>query len=148
MQKTRISDCYGLNLKSFIDHKGRLDVIEDIKDLNNQTLNFKRCYILRDFNQEQIRGVHAHKNLYQVFLTFHGSFNINLFDGFESNNITLKDGSGFLVVPGIWRELSCFAKNTIIVVMASDLYDVKDYIYCKNKFIDYKKNNYFNEAFF
>ena len=96
MKQTRISDCHELNLKKIIDIRGRLDIIEDIKDLNNHTLNFKRCYILRDFNKEN-RGVHAHKKLYQVLLTLNGSFNINLFDGFESINHILKDGSAFRI---------------------------------------------------
>ncbi len=140
MKQTRICNCSELKLKSFIDQKGRLDVIENIKDLNNQTLNFKRCYILRDFNQEEIRGVHAHKALYQVFLTLNGSFNLNLFDGYKSKNFNLKDGSVFFIVPGIWRQLSNFSNNTIIVVLASELYDENDYIYNRKIFEEYKKN--------
>ena len=138
MKQTRISDCHSLEFKQFFDHKGRLDIIENIKDLDNETLNFKRCYVLRDFNKEKIRGVHAHKNLYQVFLTFNGSFTLNVFDGYQSKNIYLKDGSAFTVVPGIWRELSNFSDNTIIVVMASELYDKEDYIFDKKEFVDYK----------
>ncbi len=139
MKKTRISQCKKLTFEKFIDPKGRLDVIEGIKGLNNEMLKFNRTYILRDF-KDQIRGVHAHKNLYQLFLTFNGEFTLKVYDGFESKEIRLEDSSAFLVVPGIWRELNDFSNKPIIVVMASELYDPNDYIHVLEEFESYKNN--------
>ena len=140
MRDTRISDCRFLKLKNFSDIKGRLDVIEGIQDMNHEIINFKRTYILREFNKSKVRGVHGHRNLYQLFLTFNGSFTLNIFDGYESKDIFLSDGSAFLIVPGIWRELSNFSLEPIIFVMASELYDPLDYIHDIKTFEDYKRN--------
>ena len=148
MEKTRISDCYELYPNEFIDHKGKLGVLEGIKDFDNNLINFKRCYFLRDFKKEQLRGVHAHKKLYQIFIVFNGSGKINIFDGFNSKDIKLKDGSAFLIVPGIWRELIDFEEESIVVVLASELYDTYDYIYEKNNFIEYKKKTIIGWIFF
>ncbi len=139
MKSTRISDCHNLSFNRFVDFKGRLDVIEGIKGLNNEIIKFNRAYILRDF-KDKIRGVHAHKNLYQLFLTFNGEFTIKIYDGFENNEVILEDSTAFLVVPGIWRELNNFSKKTIIVVLASELYDPNDYIHNLREFESYKKN--------
>ena len=139
MKGSRISDCNNLAFNRFVDSKGRLDVIEGIKDLNNEILKFKRAYILREFKNE-IRGVHAHKNLYQLFLIFNGQFTMKIYDGFDTKEIQLKDSDAFIVVPGIWRELNNFSNNTIIVVLASELYDQNDYIHDLKEFDYYKKN--------
>ena len=139
MKFSRISDCNILPFNKIIDSKGRLDVIEGIKGLNNDILHFNRAYVLRDF-KDKIRGVHAHKNLYQLFLTFNGQFSIKVYDGFNSKEIILHDGSAFLVVPGIWRELNNFTNKTIIVVMASALYNANDYIHDLKEFNSYKRN--------
>jgi dTDP-4-dehydrorhamnose 3,5-epimerase-like enzyme len=139
LKSTRISNCHNLSFSRFIDSKGRLDVIEGIKGINNETIKFNRTYILRDF-KNKTRGVHAHKNLYQLFLTFNGKFTLKIFDGFENEEVTLDDGSAFLVVPGIWRELNNFSNKPIIVVLASELYDPDDYIHDLHEFESYKKN--------
>ena len=138
MEKTRIADCNFQLLKNFNDFKGGLDVIEGIKGINNEILQFNRAYILRNFT-DHIRGVHAHKNLYQLFLTFNGKFTLKIYDGFISKEIKLKDNSAFLVVPGIWRELKDFSNETIIVVLASELYDPHDYIHDIEEFRSYKE---------
>ena len=139
LKSSRISDCNNLPFNKFIDSKGRLDVIESIKGLNNDVLKFNRAYILREFKNE-IRGVHAHKNLYQLFLTFNGQFTMKIYDGFDSKEVSLKDGSAFIIVPGIWRELKNFSSGTIIVVLASELYEPSDYIHHLKEFELYKRN--------
>ena len=139
MKNTRISDCNFKTLQNFSDFKGNLNVIEGIKGITNEILQFNRAYILRDF-KDQIRGVHAHKNLYQLFLTLNGEFTLKIYDGYESKEIRLEDGSAFLVVPGIWRELNDFSNKPIIVVMASELYDPNDYIHLLEEFKSYKNN--------
>ena len=138
MKDTRISDCNFKTLQNFSDFKGNLDVIEGIKGITNEILQFNRAYILRDF-KDHIRGVHAHKNLYQLFLTLNGQFTLKIYDGSESKEIILEDNSAFLVVPGIWRELKDFSNETIIVVLASELYDPDDYIHEIDEFEAYKE---------
>lgn len=138
MKNTKISDCSLIKLEEFCDNKGKLQVIENIKDINGNLINFPRCYFLSNFKKNHKRGIHAHKKLYQILLIFNGQCIINIFDGKNSKNINLKQGSGLIIVPGIWRELSNFSDNALIVVMASELYDKNDYIFRKLDFIKYK----------
>ena len=140
MRQTKIYHCRQIPLQNFFDNRGILQVIEDVKDLNNECLNFKRLYLLKDLKPNKERGVHAHKKLYQLFLVLNGSCTINLFDGENSQILELSPEKGLLLVPGIWRELKNFTKDMHIIVLASELYDKEDYIFFKEEFIKYKKN--------
>ena len=139
MKNTKVSDCYKKNLNEFIDKRGTLQVIENVKDINNNLIKFKRCYVLSDFKNNQVRGQHAHRKLYQLVFPLNGSFSVNLYDGFNEKVVNLSDGSALVIVPGIWRELSNYSDNLFVVVLASDKYDVDDYIYSKCDFDTYKR---------
>ena len=141
MRQTKIYHCREIPLKNFFDKRGMLQVIEDVKDLNNKCLTFKRIYLLKDLKADLERGVHAHKKLYQLFLVLNGSCTLNLFDGENSKTIDLNEDKALLLVPGIWRELRNFTKNMYIIVLASELYSEEDYIFFKEDFIKYKKNH-------
>lgn len=138
MKNTRIDNCKFIKLEEFIDSKGTLQVIENIKDLKGNLVNFPRCYFLSNFQENQRRGIHAHKKLYQFFLIFNGRCKIKINDGQNEDILKLKQGSGLLIVPGIWRELYDFSSNSLIVVLASELYDIEDYIFEKDEFLKYK----------
>ena len=144
MKRSKISNCYEIPLSNFIDSRGTLQVVENIKDLDDNLLKFSRCYILKNLKANTKRGVHAHKKLYQIFLIFNGSCSINLFDGENTKKIKLTGNKALLVVPGIWRELGNFSENIFIVVLASELYDKSDYIFQRNEFLKYKKNTLIN----
>jgi len=104
----------------------------DITAINNlEVIPFetKRVYYLYDVPSRADRGAHAHKDLYQLVVAVSGSFDIELFDGFDKVKYTLNQpDQGLLIVPGIWRDLNNFSGGGICLVLASHEYDDGDYL--------------------
>ena len=114
------------------DDRGSLVAVE-----SNQTIPFdiKRVYYLFNTVEEVIRGMHAHLNLKQVMLCVTGSCKILLDDGFTRESITLDSPiKGLLLESLIWREMSEFSPDCVLLVIASEHYDESDYLRDYNKF--------------
>jgi hypothetical protein len=126
MKDTRISDCTIIALPKIQTESG------DITSINNN-LNIpfetKRVYYLYDVPNRADRGGHAHKALHQLIVPISGSFDLEIFDGFNTVKCTLNQpDQGLLIVPGIWRNLNNFSGGAICLVLASMVYDENDYI--------------------
>lgn len=102
--------------------------------------NIKRAYYLYDVPASQVRGAHAHKELYQLIIPLNGSFDVVLNDGHNKRRFTLsKQDEALLVVPGLWRDLENFSStNTVCLVLASMLYSEQDYIRNYQDFLQFK----------
>jgi dTDP-4-dehydrorhamnose 3,5-epimerase-like enzyme len=121
-----IDDCKVISLPKFATTAGHITAI------NNQVeipFNTKRVYYLYDIPSGETRGGHAHYNLHQLIVGAMGSFDVVLHDGKNEKRISLNQpNQGLLVVPGIWRGLENFSAGSILLVLASEEYDEKDYI--------------------
>lgn len=125
-----------LDIPKIKDPRGNLAVIE------NDVIPFKmqRVYYLFDVPSGTKRGGHAHKTLSQFLIALSGSFDVIVKDGIDENRITLNNPSkGLLIIPGIWRELENFSSGAVCLVLASDVYNEKDYIRSYKKFTSEKK---------
>ncbi len=125
-----------LDIPKIKDPRGNLAVIE------NDVIPFKmqRVYYLFDVPSGSKRGGHAHKTLSQFLIALSGSFDVIVKDGIDENRITLNNPSkGLLITPGIWRELENFSSGAVCLVLASDVYNEKDYIRSYKKFTSEKK---------
>lgn len=123
---TSVFDCTLLELDKHHNRKGNITIVE-----NNKTVPFdvKRVYYLYDIPGGEERGAHAHKELHQLIVAASGSFDVVLNDGNVKRTFTLnRPYQGLLVVPGIWRELNNFSSGSVCLVLASQVYDEKDYI--------------------
>lgn len=137
MKKTRISNCGIVSSEEEVNTP--VNKLVNCNYFNQSYFKIKRVYFLYKNNPSMKRGNHAHKNLYQIIVAINGSFDITIHDGFEKKSYTLNHRSiGLKLVPGIWRELSNFSKDSVCLVLASELYDTKDYIHDWNEFINYK----------
>ena len=134
--KSSVFDCSVIELAKNHIHKGNISVVENNKEI---PFSIKRIYYLYDIPGGEDRGAHAHKELYQLIIAASGSFDIILDDGNVKRSVTLnRPYIGLLIIPGIWRELINFSSGAICMVLASELYDEKDYIRNYNDFINYK----------
>jgi hypothetical protein len=100
----------------------------------------KRVYYLYDVPGGETRGGHAHKELYQLIVAASGSFDVVLDDGEIKRTISLnRPNYGLLVIPGIWRELVNFSSGSVLLVLASGIYEESDYFREYHQFLKFKK---------
>jgi hypothetical protein len=67
---------------------------------------------------------------------------VELYDGFSDAVFKLDTPSkGLFVGPMMWRKLSNFALNTVVLVLASEPYSKEDYIFEKDKFTDLARSS-------
>ncbi len=133
---TKVFDCSVLHLDKHASELGNLSVVE-----NNRTIPFdvKRAYYLYDIPGGQSRGAHAHRKLQQFIISVGGSFDITLDDGQNKRTFTLnRPYYGLLIPYGIWRDLVNFSGGATCLVLASEHYDVEDYIRNYDEFLKYK----------
>ena len=137
MRTSTISDCKLMDLPKIHAESGDITSINNLELIPFET---KRVYYLYDVPNRADRGAHAHKELFQLVISISGSFDIELFDGFDKLKYTLNQpDQGLLIVPGIWRDLNNFSGGGICLVLASHEYDELDYIRDYNEYLEYKK---------
>lgn len=90
----------------------------------------KRFYYIYNFENSDIRrGGHAHKSLHQVFFSLHGNFVFHLDDGTTSQDVPMTEpNAGLYVGPALWHDMIEIAAGSVILAVASDLYQESDYI--------------------
>ena len=140
MAKYNVFDCTMVELdKHHSDRKGNLTVVE-----NGKTLPFdvKRVYYLYDVPGGENRGSHAHRDLSQLIIAASGSFRVTLDDGTCKRSFCLtRPYQGLYVKPGMWRDLEDFSSGAVCMVLASDEYNVEDYIRNYDEFIKFRKED-------
>ena len=120
------------------DSRGMLVSLENGKEI---PFEIKRVYYLFDTLPNVRRGFHAHKELKQILICVNGSCKIHLDDGFETKEIVLDSPcKGLYIESDIWREMYDFSDGSVLVVLASEIYDEADYIRNYDKFFEYVRS--------
>lgn len=89
----------------------------------------KRIYYIYGVSEGSIRGGHTHKTTRQILFCINSSIKVVVDDGKNKEEISLdKPNEGILLEPGIWHEMREFKKDTILLVLASQVTDPNDYI--------------------
>jgi hypothetical protein len=131
-----IDDCHLIQLPKIHNRAGNITPIQGLIEID---FEIKRVYYLYDIPGGESRGAHAHYGLYQLLVAASGSFEVELDDGRNTKIIPLnRPYNGLLIKPGIWRNIVNFSSGSICLVLASEEYDVKDYIRDYNDFLLYK----------
>ena len=108
------------------DGRGNLISVEEGKDI---PFSIRRVYYMYGVPERTERGYHAHKKLKQVLICVSGSCTIVLDNGLERETVVLSDpGEGIYIGETVWREMKDFTPETVLMVLASELYDESDYI--------------------
>lgn len=122
MEKIRFIDLDRIGSKNI----GYLTSLEGNKNIS---FDIKRVYYTYDVPRDIKRGFHAHKNLEQVLICVSGSVKVKCFDGKEEKIYSLnKPNEGLYIGPMVWREIYDYSENTVLMVLASELYNEDDYI--------------------
>lgn len=122
-----------LSFKSVDDHRGSLVALEEC---NEVPFEIKRVYYIYGNTKNITRGYHAHKALKQVLICLAGSVKVKVDDGREKNTYELLSPDKGLLIEGlVWREMSHFSENCVLLVLADAVFDEDDYIRDYDNFI-------------
>ncbi len=95
----------------------------------------RRVYFITSANTRLPRGFHAHKKNQQAIFCIQGSMKLILDNGKNKKEVVLdKPNMGVFLDKMIWHEMLDFKKNTILLVLASQIFNEKDYVRDYEKF--------------
>lgn len=101
----------------------------------------RRVYYIYGTQPDIRRGMHAHRHLDQVCVCVAGNCNFLLDDGIRRQVVRLDSPARGLYLSGvIWREMSDFSADCVLMVLASEHYDESDYIRDYDEFIAYTRS--------
>ena len=131
-----------IKFKRFSDGRGDLVPLEFGEAFPKSDIPFevKRCYYITAPTNDDgaIRGRHAHKKLNQVIICLTGFFTLTLeaVNGKRADFFLNDNTTGIIIADHtpVWRELSNFSPNCVIIVLASEHYNPDDYINDYNTF--------------
>jgi len=119
--------------------RGHLTPIEEMKDI---PFKIKRVYYLTRVPEHTVRGYHSHRNLQQILICLNGNVTIKVDDGNEIERIRLDNpANGLYIGPMIWREMEDFSPGSVLLVLASECYDERDYIREYDEFLKISKES-------
>lgn len=125
-----------IELPKIHDPRGNLSFIEGE---GHVPFDIKRVYYIYDVPGGESRGGHAHKTLEQLIVAVAGSFTVTLDDGRTRRSFFLNHPwLGLYIPPGYWRTLDDFSSGAVGLVLASQHYDINDYIYEYPDFLTFK----------
>ena len=127
-----------IELKLIGDERGSLISLEGNKNI---PFDIKRIYYIFNTKKGVKRGFHAHINLKQIAIAVKGSCTFVLDDGQKRKEVNLSNPNQGLFIEGlIWREMKDFSEDCVLIVLASEHYNEKDYIRSYDKFLEVVKN--------
>ncbi len=113
---------YFIDLPTFCDGRGGLTVIEKLLPFD-----IKRIYYI--YNVSEKRGGHRHKKSIQALICLGGSCEIYVNDGKVEQIFVLDSPDKCLILePRDWHTMDNFSKGSNLLVLASEYYDISDYI--------------------
>lgn len=110
-------------------HYDKYGCLVPIEGACSVPFDIKRIYYIYKVEEGVRRGFHSHIELEQALVCVHGSVKILVKTPYESEDIQLDDPKKALYIgPMVWREMYDFSDDAVLLVMASEHYDVRDYI--------------------
>lgn len=131
---SNVYDCSIIQLNKIKNRAGNISVIENSKRIIPFDVN--RIFYLYDIPGGESRGAHSHKECHQFLIAASGSFEVLLDDGITKRLVQLNRADiGLHIPPNIWASEINFSSGSICLVLASHIYDEKDYIRDYNQYI-------------
>ncbi len=113
-----------IDLKTFTDKRGNLTVIEKIIPFN-----IKRIFYIYGVD-DSVRGGHRHHKTVQAAVCIKGSCKIYNNDGVTEQTFDLNAPNKCLILESKdWHNMFEFSKDAILMVLASEFFEEKDYIF-------------------
>lgn len=123
-----------LEFKQNGDDRGHLVVIEGNKDI---PFALARIFYIYGSGADVVRGCHANRRSEFVLVNVNGTSKVKVTDGREEKVIVLdKPYMGVYLPKMIWKEMYDFSKDSVLLCLASEVYDPNEYI---RSYSDYLK---------
>lgn len=107
----------------------------------NMPFDVRRVYWIHSLSDGEWRGRHAHRKTEQMLIAAGGSFDVRLDDGYSTEEYHLQDPLHALCIPGgLWRDIRVRASQSVLLVLASTLYDEADYIREYEEFLQFARS--------
>lgn len=123
------------NFPQLGDERGELIVVE-----GNQNIPFeiKRVFYICGTQKGVVRGQHANLRTEFVLINVAGSSKVKVIDEYANEMIVVlnKPNTGVYLPKMVWKEMYDFSPDSVLLVLASEHYDAKEYI---RNFEDYKR---------
>lgn len=117
---------YLIDLKTFTDKRGNLTVIENVLPFQ-----IKRVFYIYGVD-DSIRGGHRHHKTIQAAICIKGKCKISNNDSTKKEVFNLDKPSVCLILePKDWHQMYDFSEDAILMVLASENFNEKDYIFEK-----------------
>ena len=117
---------YLINLETHTDKRGNLTVIEKVLPFD-----IKRIFYIYGVD-DSVRGGHRHNKTVQAAICIKGKCQIVNNNGREKETFDLDSPAKCLVLePSDWHLMRNFSEDAILMVLASEYFDEKDYIFEK-----------------
>lgn len=115
------------------DDRGQLVALEETKDI---PFHIKRVYNVYKTSKDVVRGHCAYRDNDEIMICIHGSCKVRLDDGLFTKEVSLENPYEGLFVPSyLWREIFDFSEDAVLSVLASSLYDERNYVRDYNEFL-------------
>ena len=115
---------YIIDLKTFIDVRGNLTVIEKVIPFE-----IRRIFYIYGVDDSQ-RGGHRHHKTIQAAICIKGSCSIFNNDGKSITEFVLdRPDKCLILLMEDWHKMYNFSTNAILMVLASEYFDANDYIF-------------------
>ena len=121
------------------DLRGSLSAGEIERDV---PFHVKRYFLVFDVPSEETRGEHAHITCKQFLVAVHGSIRVVVDDGQVRQEFILdRPDRGLYIPPMIWGIQYRYTQGAVLLVLASQHYDAKDYIRQYDQFLAHRRQN-------
>ena len=139
MNTPTVFDCSLVYLPQVKDRAGNITPIHNQQEI---PFSIKRVFYLFDIPGGESRGAHAHKKCHQFLVAASGCFEVLLDDGKTQRQVMLnRPYIGLHIPPGMWASEINFSSGSVCLVLASELYDEKDYIRDYTAFKHFRNGN-------
>lgn len=122
------------------DERGHLVVVEGMKDV---PFEIKRIFYIYGSDADVVRGQHANRKTEFVLINVAGKSKVRVKDG-EGNEAVFclnRPHTGIYLPTMVWKDMYDFSADSVLLCLASEHYDNKEYIRDYNEFVKEVQKN-------
>ncbi len=122
-----------VKFKQLGDERGHLVVLEQFKDV---PFDIKRIFYIYGSDTSVVRGQHANRKSCFMLINVAGTSKVDVHDGESVTTYSLDEPHVGIYLPKmVWKDMYDFSPDSVLLVLASELYDPDEYIRDYDEFL-------------